>query len=86
MQVPSKRNQKHEQIDRDERLFKAQLHKLPSLKPVFRQSQHGGAITDGAAAVVLASTEPAVKLGLPMCTHICTRTHFLLWLRGLVLG
>lgn len=56
-------------VDTDEEPFKAQLEKLPTLKPAFDKNGtvtagNASSINDGAAALVLMSSEAAKKKGL----------------------
>ena len=63
-------------IDKDEQPFKAQLEKIPGLKPAFRKdgtvtAANSSSISDGAAALVMMRTSTAAKLGLkPVATMI----------------
>ncbi|MDP1734470.1 MAG: acetyl-CoA C-acetyltransferase [Sulfuritalea sp.] len=61
-------------IDKDEQPFKAQLEKIPTLKPAFRKdgtvtAANSSSISDGAAALVMMRRSHADKLGLK---HIAT--------------
>ncbi|MBE7461171.1 MAG: acetyl-CoA C-acetyltransferase [Zoogloeaceae bacterium] len=68
-------------IDKDEQPLKAQLDKIPSLKPAFRKdgtvtAANSSSISDGAAALVLMRRSTAEKLGLkPLATIIGHATH-----------
>ncbi len=68
-------------IDRDEQPLKAQLDKIPTLKPAFRKdgtvtAANSSSISDGAAALVLMRRSTADKLGLkPLATIIGHATH-----------
>jgi len=68
-------------IDRDEQPLKAQLDKIPTLKPAFRKdgtvtAANSSSISDGAAALVLMRRSMADKLGLkPLATIIGHATH-----------
>ena len=62
-------------VDTDEEPFKAQLEKLPTLKPAFDKNGtvtagNASSINDGAAAVVLMSAELAKKKGLKPLARI----------------
>ena len=63
-------------IDQDEQPFKANLEKIPSLKPAFRKdgtvtAANSSSISDGAAALVLMRRSRADKLGLkPVATMV----------------
>ncbi|MDP2136017.1 MAG: acetyl-CoA C-acetyltransferase [Sulfuritalea sp.] len=63
-------------IDKDEQPFKAQLEKIPTLKPAFRKdgtvtAANSSSISDGAAALVMMRASTAAKLGLkPVATMI----------------
>lgn len=55
-------------IDKDEQPFKAQLEKIPALKPAFRKdgtvtAANSSSISDGAAALVMMRASTAAKLG-----------------------
>jgi acetyl-CoA C-acetyltransferase len=68
-------------IDRDEQPLKAQLDKIPTLKPAFRKdgtvtAANSSSISDGAAALVLMRRSMADKLGLkPLATIVGHATH-----------
>ena len=68
-------------IDRDEQPLKAQIDKIPSLKPAFRKdgtvtAANSSSISDGAAALVLMRRSTADRLGLePLATIIGHATH-----------
>jgi acetyl-CoA C-acetyltransferase len=68
-------------IDRDEQPLKAQLDKIPTLKPAFRKdgtvtAANSSSISDGAAAMVLMRRSTADRLGLkPLATIIGHATH-----------
>jgi acetyl-CoA C-acetyltransferase len=63
-------------IDKDEQPFKAQLEKIPGLKPAFRKdgtvtAANSSSISDGAAALVMMRASTATKLGLkPVATVV----------------
>ena len=63
-------------IDKDEQPFKAQLEKIPGLKPAFRKdgtvtAANSSSISDGAAALVMMRASTAAKLGLkPVATMV----------------
>ncbi|MFH1869302.1 MAG: acetyl-CoA C-acetyltransferase [Pseudomonadota bacterium] len=63
-------------IDKDEQPFKAQLEKIPTLKPAFRRdgtvtAANSSSISDGAAALVMMRASTAAKLGLkPIATVV----------------
>ncbi|MDP1610882.1 MAG: acetyl-CoA C-acetyltransferase [Sulfuritalea sp.] len=63
-------------FDKDEQPFKAQLEKIPTLKPAFRKdgtvtAANSSSISDGAAALVLMRASTAAKLGLkPIATIV----------------
>jgi acetyl-CoA C-acetyltransferase len=63
-------------VDRDEQPFKAQLEKIPTLKPAFRKdgtvtAANSSSISDGAAALVLMRASTAARLGLkPIATIV----------------
>jgi acetyl-CoA C-acetyltransferase len=62
-------------VDTDEEPFKAQLEKLPTLKPAFDKNGtvtagNASSINDGAAALVLMSSEAAKKKGLKPLARI----------------
>jgi acetyl-CoA C-acetyltransferase len=68
-------------IDRDEQPLKAQLDKIPSLKPAFRKDgtvtpANSSSISDGAAALVMMRRSTADKLGLkPLAVVVGQSTH-----------
>lgn len=68
-------------VDKDEQPFKAQLEKIPTLKPAFRKdgtvtAANSSSISDGAAALVLMRRSQADKLGLkPLATIVGHSTH-----------
>jgi acetyl-CoA C-acetyltransferase len=68
-------------IDQDEGPAKVKLEKIPSLKPVFDQqgtvtAANASSINDGAAAVVMMSSEKAKSLGLkPIARILSQATH-----------
>src|SRR5512147_1859707 len=68
-------------IETDEQPFKANLEKIPSLKPAFRKdgtvtAANSSSISDGAAALVLMRRSTAAKLGLqPLATIVAHATH-----------
>jgi acetyl-CoA C-acetyltransferase len=56
-------------IDKDEQPFKAQLDKIPGLKPAFRKdgtvtAANSSSISDGAAVLVMMRASTAARLGL----------------------
>jgi acetyl-CoA C-acetyltransferase len=63
-------------IDKDEQPFKAQLEKIPTLKPAFRKdgtvtAANSSSISDGAAALVMMRASTAARLGLkPIATIV----------------
>jgi acetyl-CoA C-acetyltransferase len=63
-------------FDKDEQPFKAQLEKIPGLKPAFRKdgtvtAANSSSISDGAAALVMMRASTAAKLGLkPVATVV----------------
>ena len=63
-------------VDRDEQPFKAQLEKIPGLKPAFRKdgtvtAANSSSISDGAAALVMMRASTAANLGLkPLATVV----------------
>jgi len=63
-------------VDKDEQPFKAQLDKIPGLKPAFRKdgtvtAANSSSISDGAAALVMMRASTATKLGLkPVATVV----------------
>jgi acetyl-CoA C-acetyltransferase len=63
-------------VDKDEQPFKAQLEKIPTLKPAFRKdgtvtAANSSSISDGAAALVMVRASTAAKLGLkPIATVV----------------
>ena len=63
-------------IDKDEQPFKAQLEKIPTLKPAFRKdgtvtAANSSSISDGAAALVMMRASTAAKLGAkPIATIV----------------
>jgi acetyl-CoA C-acetyltransferase len=63
-------------FDKDEQPFKAQLEKIPGLKPAFRKdgtvtAANSSSISDGAAALVLMRASTAAKLALkPIATLV----------------
>ncbi|MCX7893547.1 MAG: acetyl-CoA C-acetyltransferase [Burkholderiales bacterium] len=68
-------------IENDEQPFKANLEKIPALKPAFRKdgtvtAANSSSISDGAAAMVLARRSTAEKLGLaPLAVIVGHATH-----------
>jgi acetyl-CoA C-acetyltransferase len=68
-------------VEMDEQPFKANLEKIPSLKPAFRKdgtvtAANSSSISDGAAALVLMRRSTAEKRGLkPLATVIGHSTH-----------
>jgi len=68
-------------VDKDEQPFKAQIDKIPSLKPAFRKdgtvtAANSSSISDGAAALIVMRRSTADKLGLkPLATVIAHSTH-----------
>ena len=68
-------------IETDEQPFKANLEKIPTLKPAFRKdgtvtAANSSSISDGAAALVLMRRSTAQKRGLaPLATIIGHATH-----------
>jgi acetyl-CoA C-acetyltransferase len=72
---------KDEFIGRDEQPFKADLAKIPTLKPVFKKdgtvtAANSSSISDGAAALVLMSRKAANELGItPLARIVAHSTH-----------
>jgi acetyl-CoA C-acetyltransferase len=68
-------------FDKDEQPFKAQLDKIPNLKPAFRKdgtvtAANSSSISDGASALVLMRRSRADKLGLaPLASIVGHTTH-----------
>ena len=68
-------------VERDEQPFKANLEKIPTLKPAFRKdgtvtAANSSSISDGAAALVMMRRSSAEKRGLaPLATVIGHATH-----------
>lgn len=68
-------------IDKDENPARAQLDKIPHLKPVFKANgtvtaANSSSISDGAAALILMRRSEAVKRGLnPLATIVGHSTH-----------
>jgi acetyl-CoA C-acetyltransferase len=68
-------------IETDEQPFKANLEKIPTLKPAFRKdgtvtAANSSSISDGAAALVLMRRSTAAKRGLaPLATIVGHATH-----------
>ena len=68
-------------IDRDEQPLKAQLDKIPTLKPAFKKDgtvtpANSSSISDGAAALVMMRRSTADKLGLkPLAVVVGQSTH-----------
>jgi acetyl-CoA C-acetyltransferase len=68
-------------IEADEQPFKANLAKIPTLKPAFRKdgtvtAANSSSISDGAAALVLMRRSTAEKLGAkPLATIVAHSTH-----------
>ncbi|MDP2822749.1 MAG: acetyl-CoA C-acetyltransferase [Sulfuritalea sp.] len=68
-------------IDKDEQPFKAQLEKIPTLKPAFRKdgtvtAANSSSISDGAAALVMMRASTAAKLGLKTIAIIVGHSTF----------
>ena len=68
-------------IDKDEQPFKAQIEKIPGLKPAFRKdgtvtAANSSSISDGAAALVLMRRSSADKLGLKPLASIVGHSTF----------
>jgi acetyl-CoA C-acetyltransferase len=69
------------EISKDESPFKANLEKIPTLKPAFRKdgtvtAANSSSISDGAAAMVLMRRSTADKLGVkPVATIVGHATH-----------
>jgi len=68
-------------VDKDEQPFKAQLEKIPTLKPAFRKdgtvtAANSSSISDGAAALVLMRASTAQKLGLEPIATIAGHSTF----------
>jgi len=68
-------------VDKDEQPLKAQLDKIPSLKPAFKKDgtvtpANSSSISDGAAALVMMRRSTADKLGLkPLAVVVGQSTH-----------
>jgi acetyl-CoA C-acetyltransferase len=68
-------------VETDEQPFKANLEKIPTLKPAFRKdgtvtAANSSSISDGAAALVLMRRSTAAKRGLaPLATIVGHATH-----------
>ncbi|AVZ78217.1 acetyl-CoA C-acetyltransferase [Zoogloeaceae bacteirum Par-f-2] len=68
-------------VENDEQPLKAQLEKIPTLKPAFSKTgtvtaANSSSISDGAAALVLMRRSTAEKLGLqPLATILAHATH-----------
>ena len=68
-------------VEQDEQPFKANLEKIPTLKPAFRKdgtvtAANSSSISDGAAALVMTRRSSAEKLGLaPLATMLAHATH-----------
>jgi len=68
-------------MDKDEQPFKANLDKIPQLKPAFRKdgtvtAANSSSISDGAAALVLTRRSTASKRGMaPLATVVAHTTH-----------
>jgi acetyl-CoA C-acetyltransferase len=68
-------------VENDEQPFKANLEKIPTLKPAFRKdgtvtAANSSSISDGAAAMVLMRRSTAEKLGLkPLAVIVAQSTH-----------
>ncbi|TAK45312.1 MAG: acetyl-CoA C-acyltransferase [Betaproteobacteria bacterium] len=68
-------------VEMDEQPFKANLAKIPTLKPAFRKdgtvtAANSSSISDGAAALVLMRRSAAARRGLaPLATFIAHSTH-----------
>ncbi len=68
-------------VDKDEQPLKAQIDKIPGLKPAFRKDgtvtpANSSSISDGAAALVLMRKSTADRLGLkPVATIVGHATH-----------
>ena len=68
-------------IDKDEQPAKANLEKIPTLKPAFRKEgtvtpANSSSISDGAAALVMMRASTAAKLGAkPLATIVGHSTH-----------
>jgi acetyl-CoA C-acetyltransferase len=69
------------QLTKDEPPFKANLEKIPGLKPAFRKdgtvtAANSSSISDGAAALVMTRASVAEKLGVrPLATVVAHATH-----------
>jgi len=69
------------QVAKDEQPFKANLEKIPTLKPAFRKdgtvtAANSSSISDGAAALVMTRRSVAEKLALkPLATVVAHATH-----------
>ncbi len=68
-------------VDKDEQPFKAQLEKIPTLKPAFRKdgtvtAANSSSISDGAAALVMMRASTAAKLALKPVATVVGHTTF----------
>ena len=68
-------------VDRDEEPFKADLAKMPGLKPAFEKegtvtAANASKINDGAAALVLATSEEAERRGLRPLARLVAQASF----------
>ncbi len=79
--VPVKDRKGERQMERDEQPFSANIEKIPQLKPAFRDggtvtAANSSSISDGAAALVLASLAEAERRGLkPRARFVAHATH-----------
>lgn len=70
-----------ETIDKDETPYKAKIEKIPTLRPAFQENgtvtaANSSSISDGAAAIIVASEEYAKKNNLPIIAKIVSHaTH-----------
>ncbi len=68
-------------VDRDEEPFRADLDKMPSLRPAFEKegtitAANASKINDGAAALVLATAEEATRRGLKPIARLVAQASF----------
>ena len=79
--VVVKKGKIEQHINRDEQPFKADLAKIPNLRPAFKKdgsvtAANSSSISDGAAALVLMSRKAAMEMGLnPIARVVAHSTH-----------
>ncbi|OUT75914.1 MAG: acetyl-CoA acetyltransferase [Betaproteobacteria bacterium TMED22] len=79
--VAVKKDKIEQHINRDEQPFKADLAKIPNLRPAFKKNgsvtaANSSSISDGAAALVLMSRKTAIEMGLnPIARVVAHSTH-----------